>query len=81
MEQESSTTSSDVEPVDEELTLRQNLDWHAAILAVLLEEAGGAVVIHEDDLRAIELSTAQATISYDEEHRTYMIERVRQNVS
>jgi hypothetical protein len=63
---------------EEELSLRENLDWHAAILAVLLEEAGGAVEISAEDLNGISLASAQATVSYDPERDVYTIERVRQ---
>lgn len=92
MEHSHSETSSDEEVLTitrrelEEVTqnirlLSDNLNWHAAILAVLLEEAGGVVQLKRDDLDGIDLATAKATIAYDEATETYTIERLQPDES
>lgn len=62
--------------VEEYEQLTESLNWHAAILAVLLEEAGGAVEVKREDLADIKLTEARAAISYIEETDKYLIERV-----
>lgn len=58
----------------EELTL--SLNWHAAILAVLLEEAGGVVEVKAEDIEKIDVARAKVQISFDEENNMYTIERL-----
>jgi hypothetical protein len=76
MEPSPSETSSDNVEVSAEVLaeLQQSLDWHAAILAVLLQEAGGVVEVKADDLTGINLAQARASISYDDERKVYIIE-------
>lgn len=86
MEPSHSETSSDedtIKPVEEEETvytngyvkeLQESLNWHAAILTVLLQEAGGVVEVEAKDLEGIRLDRARAQVSYDEERKVYTIE-------
>lgn len=55
--------------------LNDMLNWHAALLAVLLEEAGGVVEVKGEDLYAIDLATAKATITHDQDRNVFIIER------
>jgi len=52
----------------------ESLNWHAAILAVLLQEAGGIVEIRKDELTGIQLDKAKVSITYDKERKVYVIE-------
>lgn len=54
--------------------LQDSLNWHAAILTVLLLEAGGVVEVDAKELGKIDLNKAKARISYDEEREVYTIE-------
>lgn len=54
--------------------LQESLNWHAAILTVLLAEAGGVVEVEAKDLEGIQLEKAKAQVSYDEERNAYIIE-------
>jgi hypothetical protein len=69
MEQLPSETSS--EYVAE---IEHSLNWHAAILAVLLQEAGGVVEVKAEDLEKIKLSEAKASVVYNEDRNVYIIE-------
>lgn len=74
MEELPSETFSDENLKEYITTLEENLNWHAAILAVLLQEAGGVVEVDAEELRRINLSKAQAAISFDPENNTYKVE-------
>jgi hypothetical protein len=70
-----------MEPSQSEISSEQyqelmtSLNWHAAILAVLLEEAGGAVEVSAEDLEKINVVTARVRITRQDETNTYLIER------
>ena len=74
MSEETKVVEGDEVSNDEIETLRQSLDWHAAILTVLLLEAGGVVEVDAKELEKIDLNRAQARISFDEERNVYIIE-------
>lgn len=61
-------------PVEEFKHLRESLDWHAALLTVLLLEAGGVVEVDAKELEKIDLNRAQARISLDEERNVFIVE-------
>jgi len=54
--------------------LQDSLNWHAAIMTVLLAEAGGVVELSGKELNAIQLDRAKAQVSYDEDRDVYIIE-------
>lgn len=63
-------------PEEQIAFLNDMLNWHAALLAVLLEEAGGVVEVKSEDLYAIDLASAKATITQDEDRGVFIIERM-----
>lgn len=72
----SETSSEEVEAYSVQYVqeLQESLNWHAAILTVLLQEAGGVVEVEAKDLEGIQLDRAKASVSYDEERKVYTIE-------
>lgn len=54
--------------------MQESLNWHAAILTVLLQEAGGVVEVEAKDLEGIQLNRAKAQVTYDGERDVYTIE-------
>ena len=82
MEESPLETCSECEPEEPIYTQTQineietSVNWHEAILAVLLQEAGGAVEVKKEDLLSIDLVKAQASITYNEEKDTFLIEAV-----
>ena len=53
----------------------ESLNWTSAILAVLLQEAGGAVVVSKADLEGIKLKKEMARIIQNDDD-TYTIEAI-----
>lgn len=77
MEESHSETSSELEQViahrDEVMNM---LKWNAAIVAILLEQAGGVAEVTREDLERVDLSKVNATVEYDQERDMYVIKGV-----
>jgi len=73
----SSETYSD-EYVDQ---LVENLKWSTAIVAVLLQEAGGLVEIKQEVLEGINLNIARTTVLFDEDRKVYVIKGIYEDGS
>lgn len=56
--------------------LMEMLKWNAAIVAVLLEQAGGVAEVEREDLERIDLSKVNATVEYNQEKDIYVIKGV-----
>lgn len=77
----SETSSESVDLEKENLKLHNDelmemLKWNAAIVTVLLEQAGGVAEVSAEDLQRIDLSKANATVEYDSERDVYVIKGV-----
>lgn len=77
----SETSSESVDLEKENLKLHNDelmemLKWNAAIVTVLLEQAGGVAEVSAEDLQRIDLSKANATVEYDSARDVYVIKGV-----
>lgn len=54
--------------------LFNQLSLNAAILVVLLDQAGGMAEVTKEELESIDVTKANARLYYDEEREVYVIE-------
>lgn len=78
MAESHSETSSDklTEVMAHRDELMDMLKWNAAIVAILLEQAGGVAEVTRADLERVDLSKVNATVEYDQKRDMYVIKGV-----
>jgi hypothetical protein len=52
------------------------LKWNAAVMAILLEQAGGVAEVTRQELESVDLAKVNATVEYDAQRDIYVIRGV-----
>lgn len=76
MEESQSQKSSDFDWQEYALETFEQLKLNAAILVILLEQAGGLAEFTKEELESIDVSAANARLHYDEDRNVYVLEGV-----
>lgn len=73
-EESLSATSSEESLLEELQGKREALKWSNAVLAVLLQQAGGVVELTKEDLESIDLNKLTITATYVAARDIYVVE-------
>jgi hypothetical protein len=71
--EESPSETYSIEYVHE---LQNMLNWNAAIVYILLAEAGGLVEVKREVLEAVDVASVNTQVSFDQNKDVYVIEGV-----